>query len=350
MDDGLTLGLSALRLAPKLAPLLAALVAAAPLTPARPVALAPRDAARSARSSAPSSPSRDATLAVLHRGVWREWWRVDRAPRRWSGPLPLLTDAVVWRRAGEGLEWGELHLSGSGEAWRLGAVLIRVDPRHFDFRLAANVREDRSGGPWSVELAPAGAALALNAGQFTDEGPWGWVVHKGREIRPPGTGPLSMALLIAPDGGIRWVTGDRIAEAHRRGELAGAVEALQSYPTLLSGDGDVPAPLLAAGRGVDLEHRDGRFAIGELRDGRILIALTRFKGLGGALSALPFGPTVPETSALMGALGCRAAMMLDGGLSAQLLLRTDSGEEHRWSGLRQVPLGLVALRKGVGSR
>ncbi|MEJ7809794.1 MAG: phosphodiester glycosidase family protein [Gemmatimonadaceae bacterium] len=269
---------------------------------------------------------------------------------RWTGPLPLLADAVVWQRAGDGLEWGELHLSGSGEAWRLGTILVRVDPRHFDFRLAANVRENRTAGPWSVELAPAGAALALNAGQFTDDGPWGWVVHNGREMRPPGMGPLSMALLVAPGGGIRWVTGDRMAEARERGELAGVVEALQSYPTLLSGDGDVPAPLLAAGRGVDLEHRDGRLAIGELRDGRILIALTRFEGLGGALSVLPFGPTVPEMSALMGALGCHTAMMLDGGLSAQLLLRTDSGEEHRWSGLRQVPLGLVAVRKKEADR
>jgi hypothetical protein len=45
----------------------------------------------------------------------------------------------------------------------------------------------------------------------------------------------------------------------------------------------------------------------------------------------------------MGALGCRRAVMLDGGLSAQLLLRDADGTAHRWDGLRRVPLGLVAM-------
>jgi phosphodiester glycosidase len=61
------------------------------------------------------------------------------------------------------------------------------------------------------------------------------------------------------------------------------------------------------------------------------------------LSNLPFGLTTPEMAALMGALGCRHAMLLDGGISSQLRLRDDDGTVHRWTGLRRVPLGLVAL-------
>jgi hypothetical protein len=43
----------------------------------------------------------------------------------------------------------------------------------------------------------------------------------------------------------------------------------------------------------------------------------------------------------MGALGCARAVMLDGGISAQLALREAGGREHRWRGWRAVPLGLV---------
>jgi exopolysaccharide biosynthesis protein len=95
---------------------------------------------------------------------------------------------------------------------------------------------------------------------------------------------------------------------------------------------------------VDVAHRDARLALGVDRDGRVLLALTRFAGLAGALDALPFGPTVPEMAALMGALGARRAVLLDGGISGQLLVRERGGRVPRvraWRGLRAVPLGLV---------
>jgi hypothetical protein len=73
-----------------------------------------------------------------------------------------------------------------------------------------------------------------------------------------------------------------------------------------------------------------------LRDGRVLLALTRFDLLGGVLSELPFGPTVPEMSAIMGALGCAQAMLLDGGISGQLRV-AGAGV---WEGYRRVPVGM----------
>ena len=94
---------------------------------------------------------------------------------------------------------------------------------------------------------------------------------------------------------------------------------------------------------MDLDHRDARLAIGAGRDGRLVIALTRFEGLGGALSNLPFGLTTPEMAAVMGALGCRQAMLLDGGISSQLRLRSADGRAHEWRGMRRVPLALLAL-------
>jgi hypothetical protein len=74
------------------------------------------------------------------------------------------------------------------------------------------------------------------------------------------------------------------------------------------------------------------------------VALTRFDGLGASLGGVPFGLTVPEMAALMGALGCRQALSLDGGISAQMMIRAAGGETHAWRGWRKVPLGFVALR------
>ena len=46
----------------------------------------------------------------------------------------------------------------------------------------------------------------------------------------------------------------------------------------------------------------------------------------------------------MGALGAREAVMRDGGISSQLLIR-DQGTVRRWEGLRRVPLGLVVVAR-----
>ena len=188
------------------------------------------------------------------------------------------------------------------------------------------------------------AAVAFNAGQFGVAGPWGWLIIRGVEEQSPGVGPLSSALVVDTAGGVRLVTAQGIPAVRRGG---GVAEAFQSYPTLLDGDGDVPAALRAPDRGVSLAHRDARLAIGTLRDGRLLIALTRFDAFEGALSGLPFGPTVPETAAIMGALGARQAMLLDGGISGQLVVRDSLGGAQEWRGFRKVPLALVIESRGA---
>ena len=48
----------------------------------------------------------------------------------------------------------------------------------------------------------------------------------------------------------------------------------------------------------------------------------------------------------MGALGCRQALLLDGGISGQLLLRDTDGSVRTWPGSRSVPMGLVGRPKG----
>lgn len=278
-------------------------------------------------------------LAVESGGRWVTWWRSERAPAVWTAPLPAVTRAVRWSPVRPGIDRAELRLSGAGEAWRLRVALVRVDPRRVRFVLARATRMEGLLGNWTVDSIPPSAVLAANAGQFIEGAPWGWVVRRGREESVPGTGPLAMAFVVDTAGGVRLVAADELAAARARGGIA---EAFQSYPALLV-DGRVPAALAAAGRGVDVAHRDSRLAVGTLPDGRIVLAITRFDALGGAGGELPFGPTSPEMAAVMGALGCRRAMLLDGGISGQLLVRAATGDAVAWRAWRRVPLGIVVF-------
>jgi uncharacterized protein YigE (DUF2233 family) len=272
-------------------------------------------------------------LAVREGGGWVTWWRRDPAPARWENEMPL-ADRVSWRAGRSGVEWGELQLRGASEAWRTRLVVVRVDPGLV--ALSLDPAFTRSGD-WTVGDASEDAALALDAGQFRGSSPWGWVVTGGREVLAPQYAPLAGAVVVDPDGQVRIVSPDSVAAERLR---ATAREAFQSYPMLLD-QGRVPGPLIQAGLGVDLGHRDSRLALGTLPDGRVIIALTRFDALGQKLGRIPFGLTTPEMAAVMGALGCRQALLLDGGISGQLLVRDSAGAARVWPGIRSVPLGLV---------
>lgn len=290
------------------------------------------------------APAHD-TLAVRVDGTWREWWSADRAPVRWTAPEPTLSAAVRWHATAPGIEWGDAELSAPGEGWRTRLVVVRIEPSRQRFALQL-AQGDNFAPAWTVDSAGDSALVAVNAGQFTRMLPWGWLVQNGHELSLPGVGPLSMAVAFDSSGAVRFVPADSIPTVRAAGGIA---NAFQSYPMLLSGNGAVPAPLLPDGRGVDLGHRDSRVAIGALRDGRVLIAMTRFNALGDAAAAAPFGLTVPEMAALMGALGCRSAVSLDGGISGQLVVREPGGGSRTWAGWRRVPLGLLVLPRPMAA-
>jgi Phosphodiester glycosidase len=276
-------------------------------------------------------------LAVRTATGWATWWRAAAAPVAWSAADSLVAQRVAWHAGAAGTAWGELELAGSGEAWRTQVILVRLDPRQLRFRVDTGFTPPLRPA-WNLERVPLAAVLAMNAGQFLDGLPWGWVVIDGRQMQPPGHGPLAVAVAADSSGTVYWIQDDSLHRT-RVGHVAWAFE---SYPALLRSD-TVPAPLRADGRGLDVGHRDARLAIGRLRDGQLLVALTRFDALGGAFGAIPFGLTVPEMAALMGALGCRDAVLLDGGISAQLLVRDPRGSARTWRGLRRVPLALLAF-------
>lgn len=254
----------------------------------------------------------------------------------WPAQAFVADTLLGWRTVQAGIEVADVGVGARGDL--LAAVaLVRIDPAHVRFALRARTRAAGTLGGWSIgDLSPDGV-IALNAGQFEGGVPWGWVVRDGREASPPGHGPLSTAVVFDTAGAVRLVAA-RDIPFRRFGR--DVVAAFQSYPTILEG-GRVPLPVLHEGLGVDHRHRDARLALGTLGDGRVLIALTRVGEVGGY--SLPWGPTVPEMAALMGALGATDAVLLDGGLSAQLAVRDAAGEVRRWPAPRSVPLALEAV-------
>lgn len=282
--------------------------------------------AAAAHSLPPSS------LAVKLGGEWRVWWTSRNAPARWQPADTARLGPIAWHAGTPGVEWSELTLAGSGEAWRTRIVVARLDPRRV--RLELDTAFARSGKPaWTIDRASA-SVFAVNAGQFLHTMPWGQVVLDGEQWMAPGSGPLASTVEIDADGSLRLRHAADASPSKPRW-------AFQSYPTLLRG-GEVPPELRGEIEGIDLSHRDARAAIGVTTDGRVIVALTRFDALGASMGFVPFGLTTPEMAAVMGALGARDAVMLDGGISAQMMLRTADGTAKRWRGTRAVPLALVA--------
>ena len=284
--------------------------------------------------AAGSGGPREDALAVRVAGRWVTWWRRDSAPMQWRDNAPLL-ERITWTMSSSGIQWGELQLRGASEAWRTRIIVVRLDPRRVKLSLEPAFTEERT---WTVAEADTGIALALNAGQFRHALPWGWVLSRGRELLPPEYAPLAGAVVVDSSGEVRIVAPEHVAAERRRGS---AVDAFQSYPMLLR-DGVVPRALRDPGRGVAIGHRDARLALGTTADGQVVVALTRFDALGSALGGVPLGLTSAEMAAVMGALGCREAVALDGGISGQLSLRDLQGSIRSWPGIRPVPLGLVA--------
>jgi hypothetical protein len=258
-------------------------------------------------------------------------------PARVTRAGPSLAHALTWRVLQPGLASALVELRAGTMGTPVQAVIVRVEPSRFRFTLQHRTETNGMTGTWTIDSAEAGAAIAMNAGQFKETGPWGWLVMDGEEQRTPLRAPLAIGIRIDTAGRIRWVPPGR--ERTLRDDRTTAF-AFQSFP-LLFHDRRVPAVLRDRSL-VDLSHRDARLVLAEGGDGALLFVLTRYTGFGPVAERVPIGLTTPEAIALLGALGARHAVMLDGGISAQLLLRDAAGAPTRWPGLRKVPLALVA--------
>lgn len=259
-------------------------------------------------------------------------------PKRFSSAQASLRPLLQWDTLQPGLAVAEFTVEAGRLGFDVRIIVVRMNPQQFSFLLEHRTRANKMTGAWSVDSVPAEAALAVNAGQFMETGPWGWLVLDGVERRTPETGPLSVGFAIDSTGALRWVPYRQIHAARSDRAIR---FAFQSYPLLLF-DASIPA-LARDGRLVDHTHRDARLILAEDSAGDLLIVLTRYDALGAAGARVPIGLTVPESILLVGGLGARHAVMLDGGVSAQLLVRDRFGTPRIWRGMRKVPLAMIAV-------
>ncbi len=246
---------------------------------------------------------------------------------------------LTWTPVTPGVERVAFPLARKGMLASVEVIALRVPSCHATLAFEERTRFEGLRGAWTIDSMGPDAILGFNAGQFRDGTPWGWIVRDGVEHQAPGTGALAMGMVL-DDGAVRLLRADEIGPA--RGTVR---HAIQSYPALVV-DGVMPPQLRTAGQGVDLEHRDSRLAIGIDREGRLLVVLTRFRGVAGVGSSLPLGPTIPELARVMQRLGAVRAVGLDGGISSQLALRLADGSVERHTNWRMVPMGIVARVRG----
>lgn len=253
--------------------------------------------------------------------------------------LPLAAaSSLLWQSVAPGAWLAEAPMARRGPLANVRATMLRLDPARVRFELRTATRDQGMRGAWTVDSLPPDAIAAFNAGQFTGPTPWGWLVRDGREEQPVGAGTLGMAFMVDRAG-----RASLISTSDMPGDRGRARLAFQSYPALLVGDAELPWELRARGRGANLDHRDSRLAVGTRGDGSVIVVLTRFTGLGSAGEELPWGPTVGEMAAWMRAQGCQRAMLLDGGMSSQMAVRSHAGVLRRWPNWRPVPLGMVVV-------
>ncbi len=256
--------------------------------------------------------------------------------------IPVLLAAFLglttaWQQVSPGVWQREMRMATGGPLSPVRVVVVRLEPSNVRFALDHATRDYGMIGTWTVDRLPPSGVVAVNAGQFSGGAPWGWLVRDGVEEQQPGSGSLGMSFVVDRAGSVSLVTREELVSAR-----SSALHAFQSYPALLVGEGQLPWELQAPERGVDLAHRDSRLALGLMDDGAVVIAITRFGAIGKSGETVPWGPTVPEMAAFMKSLGCRRAMLLDGGLSSQLAVRGRAGLSQ-WKNWRAVPLGLIAF-------
>lgn len=288
--------------------------------------------------SRPRAPVRSGgSTAVASGTAHLDATRIDAVRCQPREATPALQPNLRWH--GSIVRWAEWPVRLGTEGVRNRIIVAVVDPARLTLTLEI-ARQGNALGPWTIDEAPPEAILAFNAGQFTDTGPWGWVRHRGRDRAAPGAGALAGAFAVDTAGKPAILPAHTLPAATLDARWK---EAVQSYPQLLMNG--LPVPALCEGSDLDRTHRDARLVIGLRRDGMLLVLLSRYadagSGLTRAVERVPIGPTTPEMAEIAWRLGATEALMLDGGLSAQL--RIGRGEEtSRWPGLRAVPLAIVA--------
>lgn len=243
---------------------------------------------------------------------------------------PLLDRTIAWRDSEPGLRLGAFEVRTEGRSFSENRIaVLELDPARFRFELAAAPGfERRTAAEW---MRDSSIVAAMNTGLFRVNGtPQGIVMLDGTR-RSALAGWLDVVVAIE-DGRLQ------VTDIEGARTLPPGASAFQTLPWLVR-DGRV---VLGVTSGVRLSrtHRDRRITLCLGDDGPVRILLSNFEVFGQNAGRIPIGLTIPEQAIIASAAGCRDAVALDGGISAQLVVRMGQ-RLHRMPGWRRVPLMLL---------
>jgi uncharacterized protein YigE (DUF2233 family) len=272
-----------------------------------------------------------APLELRVDGTWVPWLRFRAGAPAASDPF--FESAVRWTDRAPGVRVGSFEVRTAGRLWINSVAVVELDPASLRFELAALPRWERRSA--DEAMRDSGVVLAVNTGLFRKDGsPQGLVVLGGGR-RSAAAGWLDVVVAVE-DGTVRMLD---VAEVRTLGADA---SAFQTLPWLVR-EGRV---VLGVSSGVRLSrtHRDRRLTLCLAESGLVRLLLSNFEVFGQSAGRVPVGLTIPEQATIAAAAGCRDAVALDGGISAQLAVR-GSARVHRMPGWRQVPLLMLVRRR-----
>lgn len=242
---------------------------------------------------------------------------------------PLLVRAIRWEDAGPGLRAGSFEVRVSGGLLVNSVAIVEIDPARYRFSLvAAPGFAPRAADAW---MSDTGVVAAVNTGLFRKNGePQGLVMLDG--MRSGRRADWLDAAVAVEDGRVRLL-GPAALDS-----LGGRASGFQVLPWLVRGSR--VALGVSSGLRLSRTHRDRRLTLCLGADGLVRLLLSNFEVFGEPAGTIPVGLTIPEQAALAAAAGCADAVALDGGISAQLVIRF-AGRMRRMPGWREVPLMML---------
>ena len=194
-----------------------------------------------------------------------------------QGAPPVQPGALAWQDRAEGFQTAELAVLADGaEVDRL--LLARVDPAHFRFTARSDPAGTRLLADW---MGDPGTVLVINGSYYGTHGePETPFVSDGAALGPA-VYDATHGAFVASD----TFTGIRdLAGGDWRGALAGARDAMVSYPLLLAADGSSRAgrSRWLANRSFVAQDADGWIVLGTTKE-----AFFSLDGLAAFLRAAP---------------------------------------------------------------
>lgn len=270
------------------------------------------------------------SLEVRIAGTWMPWPAYSAGDS--ALPAAVLGPAITWTDSADWLRAGSFEMRAGGSL-RNSVAVLDIDTSLVTFTLGLTPpAARRTAAEWLD--ADSTLLLTANTGLFRENGtPQGLVLINGRRASAL-AGWLDVVVSLA-GGTVRATDLDG-------GRAISTGYAFQTLPWLVR-DGRV-ALGVTSGLRLSRTHRDRRITLCFREGGGIRLLLSNFEVFGASAGRIPIGLTIPEQAVLAAGAGCRDAIALDGGISAQIAYRAN-GRVTRMPGWRKVPLMLLVRRR-----